>query len=99
MRADLLSLCCDGRCTGYTPLSPTHSGTTTRGAGPTETAWGKLDLSQPIYSLGNRTADANGTTQYVGMIPNSLAGRQLWLHSSMLWLDIRVLSNSLVLQF
>ncbi|MAW60080.1 MAG: hypothetical protein CMJ94_04500 [Planctomycetes bacterium] len=71
----------------------------TRGAGPTETAWGKLDLSQPIYSLGNRTADANGTTQYVGMIPNSLAGRQLWLHSSMLWLDIRVLSNSLVLQF
>lgn len=71
----------------------------TRGPGPTETPWGKLDLSPPIYTIGTKAADAGGAAQFSGMVPNSMAGKQLWLHSSMNWLGIRVLSNSLVLQF
>lgn len=71
----------------------------TRGPGPTETPWGKLDLSPPIYTIGTQAADAAGTASFSGMVPNSMAGKQLWLHSSMNWLGIRVLSNSLVLQF
>lgn len=69
------------------------------GPGPTNTIWGKLDLSSPIGNLGTKTVDASGIVQFSGIIPNGLAGRNLWLHSSMNWLNTRVISNPLVLQF
>lgn len=69
------------------------------GSGPTSTIWGKLSLTSPIGNLGTKTVDAAGIVEFSGIIPNGLAGRNLWLHSSMNWLSTRVISNPLVLQF
>jgi hypothetical protein len=69
------------------------------GSGPTNTIWGKMELSSPIGNLGTLTANASGIVQHTGVIPNGLAGRNLWLHSSMNWMNTRVISNPLILQF
>ncbi len=69
------------------------------GPGPTDTAYGLMDLSQPILSLGKHTADASGQVILSGQLPPWMAGTSVWVQAGMLWGDIAIVSNSLALHF
>lgn len=66
-----------------------------KGNDPRETVYGVLELSPPLYDLGARTADAAGDALWSGTVPAFLSGRPLWLHASMHWDGLRVVSNPL----
>ncbi len=51
------------------------------GSGPTDTPYGSMDLSPPIYFLGFPVADDAGTAEVRLEIPAGASGLTLWLQS------------------
>lgn len=69
------------------------------GPGPTPSAYGLLDLSQPILTIARVPADAAGEVLLHGTVPPFFGGTMVWLQAGMMWDGVGIASNSMAIQF
>jgi hypothetical protein len=66
--------------TNATAFGSIVSGYSLTGSGPTNTIYGAIDLTLPIYALPTLTADAGGTASFSKFVPNAV-GVTVWIQA------------------
>lgn len=71
----------DFNLSNFTPNSTAYLIYSPFGPGPTQTAYGTMDLTMPVTVLPQLTTDANGDALLQAPVPPSATGRTLWFQA------------------